>query len=62
MFPVVIAEAHARLQLIDERWDSPTPCEGWSVRDLATHLVNGSRMSITLFTRPHRRRGHRPVV
>ncbi|RJK94812.1 TIGR03086 family metal-binding protein [Vallicoccus soli] len=23
-----------------DRWDAPTPCEGWSVRDLVGHLVS----------------------
>ena len=26
----------------DEQWDAPTPCEGWTVRDLANHLVSGN--------------------
>ena len=27
------------LQRLDEpEWDLPTPCEGWSVRDVAAHL------------------------
>ena len=48
LLPVAIAEAHARLTLADGRWNDPTPCEGWTVRDLAGHLVNGSKMSTTL--------------
>ncbi|WP_338069074.1 maleylpyruvate isomerase N-terminal domain-containing protein [Streptomyces populi] len=23
----------------DDRWDAPTPCTGWSVRDLVGHLA-----------------------
>ncbi|MGH3319849.1 MAG: TIGR03086 family metal-binding protein [Streptosporangiaceae bacterium] len=26
----------------DEQWDLPTPCVGWSVRDLVQHLVAGN--------------------
>ena len=25
-------------------WDRPTPCEGWTVRDLVVHLMSGMRM------------------
>lgn len=28
----------------EDRWTSPTPCEGWSVRDVATHLVETQGM------------------
>jgi uncharacterized protein (TIGR03086 family) len=28
--------------------DAPTPCEGWSVRDLLNHVVGGNRMSVVL--------------
>jgi uncharacterized protein (TIGR03086 family) len=27
----------------DGQWDSPTPCPGWSVRDLVSHVVTGNR-------------------
>lgn len=27
----------------DADWDKPTKCEGWSVRDLVTHMVGGAR-------------------
>ena len=26
-----------------DQWDLPTPCDAWSVRDLAEHLVTGNR-------------------
>lgn len=26
----------------DDAWDRPTPCEGWSVRDLVNHVVSGN--------------------
>ncbi|HEX9681733.1 MAG TPA: TIGR03086 family metal-binding protein [Acidimicrobiales bacterium] len=29
--------------MVDEsQWDSPTPCEGWTVRDLVNHVVAGN--------------------
>lgn len=28
----------------DDRWDAPTPCEGWTVRDLVGHLVETPAM------------------
>lgn len=40
------AEFESRLaHVTDEHWDLPTPCEGWSVRDLTAHLVGGGKMS-----------------
>ena len=27
----------------DDQWDLPTPCADWSVRDVAEHLVGGTR-------------------
>lgn len=27
-----------RAQIGDSQWDAPTPCEGWTVRDLVDHL------------------------
>lgn len=48
LLPLAMAEAQARLAHADGRWNDPTPCEGWTVRDLANHLVNGSKMSTTL--------------
>src|SRR3954471_18882911 len=29
-------------------WDRPTPCSGWTVRDLVTHVLVGARMSALL--------------
>jgi uncharacterized protein (TIGR03086 family) len=29
-------------------WASPTPCEGWAVRDLVVHVVGGTVMSVAL--------------
>jgi uncharacterized protein (TIGR03086 family) len=28
----------------DDQWAGPTPCAGWSVRDLVTHVVAGNSM------------------
>ncbi|MGX5657309.1 TIGR03086 family metal-binding protein [Geodermatophilus nigrescens] len=28
-------------------WDAPTPCEGWSARDVVTHLVDTQREFLT---------------
>jgi uncharacterized protein (TIGR03086 family) len=28
----------------DDQWAGPTPCAGWSVRDLVTHLVAGNSL------------------
>ena len=45
------AEFETRLALVgDDDWDLPTPCEGWSVRDLTGHLVGGGRMSEMLLS------------
>src|SRR5258706_1452765 len=29
-------------------WDRPTPCEGWTVRDLVVHVLVGQRMAALL--------------
>src|SRR3954469_21913473 len=29
-------------------WDRPTPCEGWTVRDLVVHVMVGQRMAALL--------------
>jgi uncharacterized protein (TIGR03086 family) len=35
---------NARLRLVEaEQWDLPTPCEGWTVRDLVDHVQWGQR-------------------
>jgi uncharacterized protein (TIGR03086 family) len=28
----------------DDQWGAPTPCTGWTVRDLVNHFVGGNRM------------------
>lgn len=35
-------------QVQDHQWDLPTPCGGWSVRDLVNHVMLGTRMSVQL--------------
>ncbi|HEX9994071.1 MAG TPA: TIGR03086 family metal-binding protein [Acidimicrobiales bacterium] len=32
----------------DDRWDAPSPCEGWSARDVVEHGIAGNRMSVLL--------------
>lgn len=32
-----------------DQWDDPTPCEKWTVRDLANHLVGGGTMFAASF-------------
>lgn len=36
----------------DDRWDAPTPCAGWTVRDLVAHLVDTPAMFFGLVDRP----------
>jgi uncharacterized protein (TIGR03086 family) len=31
----------------DERWDAPSPCEGWSVRDVARHVAESQQIFAT---------------
>ncbi|MBK9177977.1 MAG: TIGR03086 family protein [Acidimicrobiales bacterium] len=41
------AELLRRLDLVTEAdWDRPTPCEGWTVRDLLRHVDAGNRMTV----------------
>lgn len=43
------SEFERRLSAVgDDQWDSPTPCEGWTVRDLVNHVVMTNRMSVSL--------------
>ncbi|WP_457205740.1 TIGR03086 family metal-binding protein [Nocardioides sp. P5_C9_2] len=35
------------LDAVDGRWDAPTPCDGWSVRDVAAHVVETERDFLT---------------
>lgn len=48
---LAISEFQRRLDLVTgSDWDRPTPCTGWSVRDLVAHLIGGSRMSELLLS------------
>jgi uncharacterized protein (TIGR03086 family) len=39
----------ARLDRVtDEQLHLPTPCEGWTVRDLLVHVTGGNRMTVAL--------------
>lgn len=31
------------LDAADQQWDAPTPCEGWSVRDVVVHTIETER-------------------
>lgn len=31
-----------------EAWDAPTPCDGWTVRELVAHVIGGNRMGALL--------------
>ena len=43
------SEFETRLrQVRDDQWDAPTPCEGWTVRDLVQHVVRADRMAACL--------------
>jgi uncharacterized protein (TIGR03086 family) len=28
----------------EEQWESPSPCEGWTVRDVVNHMVGGAKI------------------
>lgn len=30
----------------DKRWDAPSPCEGWTARDVAAHVVRNHRRAL----------------
>jgi uncharacterized protein (TIGR03086 family) len=32
----------------DAQWATPTPCEGWTVRDLVTHVISGNNMTVRI--------------
>lgn len=34
-----------------DRWDTPSPCAGWSVHDVLAHLVNDARTTVWAFAR-----------
>ncbi len=41
------ASYRARLVAIDPgQWDEPSVCDGWSVRDVADHVVGGNRFAV----------------
>jgi uncharacterized protein (TIGR03086 family) len=43
------AQFAQRVRLVKaDDWQRPTPCEGWTVRDLVLHVVGGDRMSAAL--------------
>jgi len=38
-----------RLLAVDGgRWDQPSVCEGWSIRDLVDHVLGGNRFAVSL--------------
>ncbi len=40
---------NAKLEKVTESdWRSSTPCEGWSVGDLVSHVITGSQMAVAL--------------
>lgn len=41
-----LADAFAEVPA--DRWDTPTPCEGWTVRDIAGHMVGAMRAAAHL--------------
>lgn len=47
VWPLVHAERAALVADLagvgDERWDAPSPCDGWSVHDVVAHLVDTAR-------------------
>lgn len=46
-----VGEFCRRLSLVDDaQWNDPTPCEGWTVRDLVEHVVAGNRLAVSLLT------------
>jgi uncharacterized protein (TIGR03086 family) len=44
-----VEEFVRRAQGVDDRWDAPTPCAGWDVRQLVGHLVEEERWTPPLF-------------
>jgi uncharacterized protein (TIGR03086 family) len=33
----------------DERWNDPSPCEGWAARDVVSHVVDSQRRMLAAF-------------
>lgn len=49
--PLALAtdEFAARLRAVQpDQWDDPTPCEGWTVRDLVSHVLGGNQMAVIM--------------
>ena len=42
------AEFGKRAHAIGDRWDLPTPCPGWNVRELVRHLVDEEQWAVPL--------------
>jgi uncharacterized protein (TIGR03086 family) len=43
------AEFERRLALVTpSRWQDPTPCEEWTVRDIADHITGGNRFAVLI--------------
>ena len=54
LFPVLLQRLIALLSSLDEaQWQQPTTCDGWSVKDVALHLLGGDIGNIA-----YRRDGH----
>jgi uncharacterized protein (TIGR03086 family) len=49
VFAHSVAEWQSRVEAVDEsHWDRPTPCTGWTVRDLVNHVVGEQRWVVPL--------------
>jgi len=43
------SEFDRRLRAVEaDQWSTATPCAGWTVRDVVTHVVGGNRMAASL--------------
>jgi len=43
------AEFERRLRTVTpDQWTNPSPCDGWTVRDVVNHVVGGNRMAVLL--------------
>jgi uncharacterized protein (TIGR03086 family) len=46
---VAQSEFDRRLSTVtDAQWETPTPCEGWTVRDLVIHVISGNKMTVRI--------------